>query len=43
MTTRSRKPGVFIKMAHHENNNDNDIKNKAVNNDFLGHEWGDNE
>ena len=30
MTTESRKPGVFIKTAHHENNNDN--KNNYNNN-----------
>ena len=30
MTTGSRKPGVFIKTAHHENNNDN--KNNDNNN-----------
>ena len=30
MTTESRKPGIFIKTAHHENNNDN--KNNYNNN-----------
>ena len=30
MTTGARKPGVFVKTAHHENNNDN--KNNDNNN-----------
>ena len=31
MTTGSRKPGVFVKTAHHENNNEN--KNHDNNDD----------
>ena len=35
MATASRKPGVFVKTAHHENNNDNKNNDNNNNNNYL--------
>ena len=42
MTTGSRKPGVFIKTAHHENNDKNNDNNDNKNNNSSNDNSNDN-
>ena len=41
MTTGSRKPGVFVKTAHHKNNTDNKNNEDNNNNNNYGTFTGD--